>query len=89
MKSFLYEIPAEYMPAFKVITPYRIKVLHEMGNVEELRMSPELFTMIWPTLWRKINHEIEAEAKRLWEESKASVDITPGDGCEHSDQMIP
>lgn len=89
MKSFLYEIPEEYMP----MHPYmynnerRIKVMYERDNISEIRHDPDLILM--GVNWFAVYSDITREVKRLWEEAKASVDITPGDGCEHSDQMIP
>lgn len=88
MKSFLYEIPEGYLIGYRITAPYRLRVLHEYGEVKEICISPDLLRKLGIWAWVKIVNECEEKAKELWQEAKAGVDITPGDGCEHSDQMI-
>lgn len=76
------------MPGYRVIIPYRIKVLYERDVISELRMPPDLPPLMSPTSWKRVLEEIKDRVSELWEEAKASVDITPGDGCPHSDNMI-
>lgn len=54
MKSFLYEIPAEYLRPYKITEPYRIKVMYERDKVEELRISPDMVSMISIVSWIRI-----------------------------------
>lgn len=88
MKSFLYEIPAEYLKNYRIIIPYRLRVFHEGGEVKEICIMPDLLRRLGRWAWVRITDDCEAEAKALWQQSLASVDITPADGCAHSDEMI-
>jgi hypothetical protein len=89
MKSFLYEIPERFFSNYKVITPFRIKVYYERRVIDSVLVTPDLLILITPTAWTHIWVELNNKAKELYEQSLASVDITPGDGCPHSDNMIP
>lgn len=86
MKSFPYEIPEKYLNGYRIVgEPPRIKVRHEEGQAVSIEFWPDYAPAI---NWHIVIREIKEEVSQLWKDARDGVDITPGDGCPHSDNMI-
>lgn len=91
MKSFLFYIHdgliwAKYpqqRPRFSD-DDRQIKVYYDGYEVGPIVVQPIIMPYVF---WSTVNYLLIQEARKLYKQSLASVDLTPADHCQHSDDV--
>jgi len=85
MKSFIWEIESHHMPMHPYAKDIRVKAYYEGNNFVAIQHDPDLLLM--GINWFAVYTEILNEIRERYRCDLASVDLTPADHCQHSDDV--